>query len=126
MIPELKLSPMKNKAPDKPRKEEPQGESSESCEEAAKEEIKSSQQEDFPGYPHYPPEEDITNSDNKTRKEPLYGENVTRSGELSGSAPGAGNPDTPNEKPVADMTEGLQTGDDLDVPGSELDDAGEE
>jgi len=121
---------MKNKTPDKRHKEEPFDESGESREEAAKEEIKSSQQEDFPGYPHYPPEEDITNTANKTRKEPLRGENVTRSGEPSGAGKdggqAAGNPDTPNEKAVADMTEGLETGDDLDVPGSELDDAAED
>jgi hypothetical protein len=58
---------------------------------------------DLPGYPHYPEKEDIYS---KAKKDPSI------------------NPD--DDSPVKDEPENVFTGEDLDVPGAELDDADEE
>ena len=77
---------------------------------------KSTDQEknDFPGYPIYPPSEDIYNNEKEVKK----GKNgaIDENNELNEK------PETPNEKDFDDD----MSGSDLDVPGSELDDAQEE
>lgn len=68
--------------------------------------------EQFPGYPAYPPGEDITN---RGDKEPIDIENVTRSSRINNElARGAGN------FPEKDESE-----EGLDIPGAELDDEDE-
>jgi hypothetical protein len=71
------------------------------------------QEKKFPGYPPYPPEEDI------------FVRGIEEE-ELDPENPGAlkskpANPDAPNEKDF----DHSHSGDDLDVPGAELDDAQE-
>ena len=75
------------------------------------EQKRSSQDEDqFPGYPHYPAKEDIFNPGNDEDKIPLdtTGENLP--GEIS---------------PVPPSGQRKSRSDDLDIPGSELDDENE-
>lgn len=80
----------------KPKKEEPQ-------------------EDQFPGYPPYPPDEDIYR---KFKEEPeIDPENPDRN-KASNDLP----PDAPNEQDY----DSLLTGDDLDVPGEELDDEQED
>jgi len=64
----------------------------------------------FPGYPQYPPSEDIYQQGKKEAD--LDPEDPTKNKTRNEDA------DTPNEKDFAEN----QSGDDLDVPGSELDD----
>ena len=72
------------------------------------------EKKDFPGYPMYPPSEDIYNNE----KEIIEG---TR-GSINENIEPNENPEKPNEKDFDDD----MSGDDLDVPGSELDDVQEE
>jgi hypothetical protein len=69
--------------------------------------------EKFPGYPKYPEDEDI----------------YSKAAEEVDLDPETGKAKTPNEKPdkpnELDFTDDV-SGDDLDVPGSELDDAQED
>ena len=67
----------------------------------------------FPGYPHYPASEDIYNTEEKVELNP---------DNLSKTKTANTNPGKRNEK---DFKEDM-TGEDLDVPGSEADDAQEE
>jgi len=62
--------------------------------------------EDFPGYPHYPAKDDILNPDNHTERVEVDPENFA-----------------PIVKRVNYLPD--QSGDELDVPGTELDDANE-
>ena len=108
----------------------------------------------FPGYPHYPANEDIMNSKDNKRVE-LDVENLSRSNEVTPNIPDKSvrPPQAENEEPVlADVDDDTRataatdtditeedlialgekdaeyenaeklTGDDLDVPGAELDD----
>jgi hypothetical protein len=68
----------------------------------------------FPGYPKYPSSEDIYN--NAKELSELDPEDLTKR-----KAPNE-LPDTPNEKDFRTV----KTGDDLDVPGAELDDEAED
>ncbi len=73
-----------------------------------------SEKNDFPGYPMYPPSEDIYNNEKEIKK---------------GKYGSIDENDEPNEKPEKPNEKGFKddvSGDDLDVPGSELDDAQEE
>lgn len=118
------------------------------------------EEQDFPGYPHYPASEDILNQPGAERVD-VDVENLSRSNTQTSSAlpdksvktPAADEPppkvgdmddDTPVEGTEADVTpedlvalgerdadfgrreELAVTGDDLDVPGAEDDDANEE
>ena len=74
------------------------------------------QDTDFPGYPKYPPSEDIYNMG---KKEPdINPEDITRN-KISP-------PVESSEKPNAKGFEDDLSGDDLDIPGAELDDTQEE
>lgn len=78
---------------------------------AKKENSAKAKKDDFPGYPQYPSSEDIyNNAKEETELDPDTGKSKTPNIE----------PDRPNEK-IKD-----NSGSDLDVPGSELDDAQEE
>jgi hypothetical protein len=70
---------------------------------------------DFPGYPHYPSDEDITNPSNGLKKVDADVERLANSKRLSSMAA--------NEEPTrGENTEGDDTGDDLRiVPGTEAD-----
>lgn len=71
---------------------------------------KSQEDKDFPGYPHYPASEDIYNTEEKVALNP---------DDLSKKKKSDKNPGKRNEK---DFREDM-TGEDLDVPGSESDEA---
>lgn len=72
-----------------------------------------SKNEEFPGYPKYPQDEDIYNQAEETEIDP---ENINK---LKTET-------NPDEKPSELDVSGELSGDDLDVPGSELDDDQEE
>lgn len=77
---------------------------------ANKKEADKKSKEAFPGYPHYPASEDIYNQEKELTD--INPEDLTKK-------------KTPNEKPGTKNEKGFKddkSGDDLDVPGSELDD----
>lgn len=83
------------------------------------------EEEQFPGYPEYPANEDIMNRKNRDKEADINIDNVTGSfrhnSELSAEKPKrSGNSEEQTETWRED-----KTGDDLDVPGSDLDDAEE-
>lgn len=65
---------------------------------------------DFPGYPHYPASEDIYNNAKETDLNPEDVSKVKKQ------------PEIPGKRNVKDFKEDL-TGEDLDVPGSKADEA---
>lgn len=73
---------------------------------------KNDQERDFPGYPHYPSEQDITNPGNGNKKVDLDAEELANSGRLSAAKA--------NEENLR-----LDEDTDLDIPGAELDDENE-
>ena len=73
---------------------------------------KNEEDKDFPGYPHYPSEEDITNPGNGNKKVELDAEELANSGRLSAAKA--------NKENLR-----LDEDADLDVPGAELDDENE-
>jgi hypothetical protein len=73
-------------------------------------------EDEFPGYPHYPASEDIMNPANHIARVPVDVENLS---------PAVGAPKL-TETPTAEASASTNTGEDLDVPGAELDDANEE
>lgn len=80
---------------------------------------------EYPGYPEYPASEDIMNRDNRINEVDLDMDDITRSfrhnSELS-----PGNNKSPRKSDEQEETwRQDKTGDDLDVPGAELDDASE-
>lgn len=96
---------------DRPRIQKP---SASAVETDFEKQVESSKSEkEFPGYPKYAPSEDIYNQFQK--EEDIDPENIGKMKVPNES------PDTMNEK---DFDDDL-VGDDLDVPGSELDDMGE-
>ncbi len=74
---------------------------------------KNEQERDFPGYPHYPSEEDITNPGNGNRKVNLDAEELANSNRLSAARASDERVMSPDEET------------NLDVPGAELDDKNE-
>jgi len=74
------------------------------------------QENDFPGYPKYPPSEDIYNQGHKEAD--INPEDITKMKEIIAIETG----ETPNAKGFEDDL----TGSDLDIPGAELDDASED
>ncbi|WP_298737251.1 hypothetical protein [uncultured Chitinophaga sp.] len=74
-------------------------------------ELEEKRDKTFPGYPVYPPGEDIMN---RGEKEDLDVENLSRSDR------GKGHKHSPQKPPAPDEEEGL------DVPGAELDNSNEE
>lgn len=72
--------------------------------------------DNFPGYPQYPPREDIYNQ--LKEEEDIDPEDTTQ----MKKSPDKSKPNSPNIKDFDDD----MSGDDLDVPGSELDDQQEE
>ncbi|MBC9931672.1 hypothetical protein [Chitinophaga qingshengii] len=83
---------------------------------------KKKEEEEFPGYPEYPASEDIMNRENRTNEVDLNIDDLTGSFRH--------NSELPPEKGKSPSRSGEQeetwrqdkTGDDLDVPGAELDD----
>jgi hypothetical protein len=94
----LKNTAMKNKKKKQPDKPQP----------PSMEEQEKKREKTFPGYPSYPPEEDITK---QGKEEDLDVEKITRS-------PRSHAPGKPKNSPP-------EREDDLDVPGTELDDENE-
>ena len=76
---------------------------------------KKAEDQDFPGYPKYPASEDIYSMGEKA--EEVDADDITRLKEANELSP-----DANNEKDFKDDVSGA----DLDVPGSELDDADEQ
>jgi hypothetical protein len=74
---------------------------------------KNEQDSNFPGYPHYPSKEDITNPGNGNKKVELDAEELANSGRLSAVK-------------ASDESENLSEDADLDIPGADLDDQNEE
>ena len=117
---------------------------------------KNSENEEFPGYPHYPSSEDIMNPKNEIERVSVDVENLTPTDKLATprQQPASAVVDekvsqasttedddlqivqgteadvTPEDLNILDAADGAyrttSTGDDLDIPGSELDDANEE
>ncbi|SHL92268.1 hypothetical protein SAMN05444266_105483 [Chitinophaga jiangningensis] len=83
---------------------------------------KDKEQEEFPGYPEYPASEDIMNRDNRDNEVDLDMDEVTRSFRHNSEIP----PKKGQKRPKGDEQEETwrndKIGDDLDVPGSDLDD----
>ncbi len=111
--------------------------------------------EDFPGYPHYPASDDIMNPSSEMERIPVDVEKLTPSDRLAGSiqpeittsigetfqkpgteddlriVPGTEADVTKDDLRILNATDGAYgggslTGDDLDIPGAELDDVNEE
>lgn len=102
---------MKSKQP-KPGKQVPRGkEETDKPQPPNLEEQEEKRDKTFPGYPVYPPEEDIMN---RGEKEDLDVENLTRSDR------GKGDKQSLQKRQIPDEEE------DLDVPGAELDNSDEE
>ncbi|MET6999199.1 hypothetical protein [Chitinophaga defluvii] len=80
--------------------------------------------ESFPGYPAYPAEEDIMNADNEHNKVDLDVENVARSARINNELSPQRKAERKKEG-KGDTWEPDESGDDLDVPGAELDDESE-
>lgn len=80
--------------------------------------------ESFPGYPVYPAEEDIMNQGNEHNKVDIDVENVARSARINNELSPQRKAERKNEG-KGDTWEPDESGDDLDVPGAELDDDAE-
>jgi hypothetical protein len=94
-------------------KEQPERKPNVPEEDESTSENSSEQEKKFPGYPPYPPEEDIFVKGIEEQELDPENPNVLKSP--------AENPDAPNEKDF----DHNHSGDDLDVPGADLDDAQE-
>ncbi|PSL49297.1 hypothetical protein CLV51_101628 [Chitinophaga niastensis] len=85
-------------------------------------EKKKEEDEQFPGYPVYPASEDIMNTKNREREVDLDIDQVTGSFRHNSELP-AGKQKGPKKSDEQEETwRQDKTGDDLDVPGAELDD----
>jgi len=82
-------------------------------------------EEEFPGYPEYPANEDIMNKRNRDKEVDLDMDNLTGSFRHNSELPTEKRKKTDTKDEQQETWRKDKTGDDLDVPGAELDDAEE-
>ncbi|MBS0025860.1 hypothetical protein ACTJJ0_09910 [Chitinophaga sp. 22321] len=83
------------------------------------------EEEEYPGYPEYPADEDIMNKRNRDKEVDLDIDNLSGSFRHNSELPIEKRKKTDHKDEQHDTWRKDKTGDDLDVPGAELDDADE-
>ncbi|WP_143308695.1 hypothetical protein [Chitinophaga vietnamensis] len=87
---------------------------------------KKKKEDEFPGYPQYPANEDIMSTGNRANEVDLNMDDVTRSYRHNSELPPAKNKGgKKGEEEQEETWQKDKTGEDLDVPGADLDDAEE-
>jgi hypothetical protein len=83
------------------------------------------EEEQFPGYPEYPASEDIMNRQNRDKETDINIDDVTGSFRHNSELPAKKPQRSHNKEEQTESWKEDKTGDDLDVPGADLDDAEE-